>query len=71
MQKKLGFGIIGCGIIADFHANAIYECENDAELIGVCDVVFDAAEKFAHRHGTKAYRSLAPSISSFACISSL
>lgn len=55
MQKKLGFGIIGCGIIADFHANAIYECENDAELIGVCDVVFDAAEKFAHRHGTKAF----------------
>jgi len=55
MQKKLGFGIIGCGIIADFHANAIYECGYDAELIGVCDVVFDAAEKFAHRHGTKAF----------------
>ncbi len=55
MQKKLGFGIIGCGIIADFHANAIHECVADAELIGVCDVVFDAAEKFAHRHGTHAF----------------
>lgn len=55
MHKKLGFGIIGCGIIADFHANAVHECGSEADLIGVCDVVFDAAEKFAHRHETKAF----------------
>lgn len=55
MQKKLGFGIIGCGIIADFHANAIHECFESATLVGVCDVVFDAAEKFAHRHNTSAF----------------
>ncbi|MBQ3230252.1 MAG: Gfo/Idh/MocA family oxidoreductase [Clostridia bacterium] len=57
MSEKLGFGIIGCGIIADFHANALKELGNEAELIGVCDVVFDAAEKFAKRHGTKAFPS--------------
>ena len=57
MQKKLGFGIIGCGIIADFHANAIHECIGEAELVGVCDVVFDAAEKFAHRHRTNAFKN--------------
>ena len=57
MQKKLGFGIIGCGIIADFHANAIHECFAEAELVGVCDVVFDAAEKFAHRHRTSAFKN--------------
>lgn len=57
MEKKLGFGIIGCGIIADFHANAIHELSADAELIGVCDVVYDAAEKFAHRHSTNAFKN--------------
>lgn len=56
MKTKLGFGVIGCGIIADFHANAIHECADDAELVGVCDVVFDAAEKFAHRHRTIAFK---------------
>ena len=63
MQKKLGFGIIGCGIIADFHANAIHECVADAELVGVCDVVFDAAEKFATRHRTKAFKDEAELLS--------
>ncbi len=56
-MKKYGFGIIGCGVIADFHANAILELSADAVLIGVCDVVYDAAEKFARRHGTKAFRN--------------
>ncbi len=63
MQKKLGFGIIGCGIIADFHANAIHECIADADLVGVCDVVFDAAEKFATRHRTKAFKDEAELLS--------
>ena len=57
MKNRLGFGIIGCGIIADFHANAIHECIGDAELVGVCDVVYDAAEKFAHRHCTNAFKN--------------
>ncbi len=57
MEKKLGFGIIGCGVIADFHANALHELSNDSQLLGVCDVVYDAAEKFAKRHNTKAYQN--------------
>ena len=57
MNKKFGFGIIGCGIIADFHANAIHECSEHADFIGVCDVVADAAEKFAKRHNTHAFKS--------------
>ncbi|MFR5865238.1 MAG: hypothetical protein ACLUFV_08800 [Acutalibacteraceae bacterium] len=31
--RKLGFGIIGCGVIADFHANALFELAADAEII--------------------------------------
>lgn len=56
--RKIGFGIIGCGVIADFHANALLEISSEAELIGVADVVYDAAEKFANRHGVKAFRSV-------------
>ncbi len=55
MQKKFGFGIIGCGVIADFHVNAIRACGDDAELIGVCDVVYASAERFAAKHNTKAF----------------
>ena len=54
-NKKLGFGIIGCGVIADFHANALFELSDSAEIIGVADVNYDAAEKFANRHGIKAF----------------
>ncbi len=53
----IGFGIIGCGVIADFHANAIAELAGEARLVGVCDVMFDAAEKFAGRHGTVAFKT--------------
>lgn len=57
-RQKLGFGIIGCGTIADFHANALLQLSSDAELLGVCDTVYDAAAKFALRHGTRAYSSV-------------
>lgn len=53
--KKLGFGIIGCGVIADFHANALFELSGDADLLGVADVNYDAAEKFANRHRIRPY----------------
>ncbi len=57
--SKLGFGIIGCGVIADFHANALFELSADAEIVGVADVNYDAAEKFANRHRIRAYPDVA------------
>ena len=35
MDKVLKIGIIGCGVIADFHANALFELAADAEIAGV------------------------------------
>ncbi len=58
MRKRIRFGIIGCGVIADFHANALLDIPNEAELVGVTDIVYDAAEKFSNRHGIKAFASL-------------
>ena len=57
--RKLGFGIIGCGVIADVHANALFELSADAEIVGVADVNYDAAEKFANRHRIRAYPDVA------------
>lgn len=50
----IGFGIIGCGMISNFHARAIADTAG-AELIGVADRIPEAAEKFAATHGCQGY----------------
>ncbi len=55
-MKKMGFGIIGCGMIANFHAKAIREA--GGELIGCFDQVPAAAERLAKEYGCQAYSTL-------------
>jgi len=52
-----GFGVIGCGMIADFHARAIDDVES-AELVACFDMVSDAADRLAEKTGAKAYHDL-------------
>jgi len=52
-----GFGIIGCGMIARFHAKAIADVP-DAELIGCFNRSAPAAEKFAAETGCRCYTKL-------------
>lgn len=54
---SLGFGIIGCGMISNFHAKAIADLE-DAELVACFDVTPEAAERLASETGCKAYADL-------------
>ena len=56
MKKVINFGILGCGGIADFHADAIGTIEN-AELIGAADNMIEYATKFAEKRNIKAYQS--------------
>ncbi len=56
MKKTYGFAIIGCGAIANIHAEAIKSIEN-AVLVGVCDYSFAAAQSFAKKNNCKAYNS--------------
>ncbi len=42
--EKLGWGIIGCGVIAPFHAQAVAQAAN-AELRAVYDIVEEKAQK--------------------------
>lgn len=53
-MKIWKFGIVGAGLIADFHAKAINEMPN-AKLIAVCDVLKDKAEKMAQQYNCSAY----------------
>ncbi|MGG2199818.1 Gfo/Idh/MocA family protein [Paenibacillus validus] len=51
------FAIVGCGVIAEIHANAIQEVE-EAELIAVCETEVEKGQKFADKHGGKLYTQL-------------
>ncbi len=52
-----GFGIIGCGMIAEFHARAIDDVDG-AELAACYDTVPAAADRLAEKTGCRAYHDL-------------
>ena len=52
-----GFGIIGCGMIANFHAKAIASLRN-AKLVACYDTIPAAADRLAAQTGCKAYYDL-------------
>lgn len=56
-SAPLRFGIIGAGMIAEFHARAIAAMA-DAELVAVQARRGEAAEAFAQRHGCTAFGDL-------------
>lgn len=51
-NRILRFGIVGCGRIAQRHAEHIKKV---GELVAVCDVVAEKADELASLHGAKAY----------------
>ena len=52
-----GIGIVGCGMIADFHARAIADIRG-ASVVACCDTVPAAAKRFARSVGCNAYGDL-------------
>ena len=56
-DNKICFGIIGCGLIANWHANAINAIEG-AELIGVVDSYKQGAIDFADKYKVKVFETL-------------
>jgi predicted dehydrogenase len=55
-MKTWNFGIVGTGLIADFHAKSIADIPN-AKLTGCCDVVQDKANKLAKENDACAFES--------------
>ncbi|HMH32417.1 MAG TPA: Gfo/Idh/MocA family oxidoreductase [Puia sp.] len=56
MSDLLRFGIIGCGRIAQRHAEHIHK---KGKLVAVCDVVPEKADQLAKQYGARAYYSVA------------
>jgi len=54
MTKKYGFGIIGCGMISEFHAASIKDLPN-GRIVAAADSVEERAQAFARKHGCDAY----------------
>jgi len=54
-MKTWNFGIVGAGLIADFHARAIKDIAN-ARLIGCCDKLPDRARKLADKFGVRTFK---------------
>ena len=54
MSKTWRFGIVGAGLIADFHARAICDIAN-AELTGFCDGGSGRAKALAEKHGARVF----------------
>ena len=57
MTKPIGFGILGSGLIAPFHAKAVRDTKG-GKLIAVCDMAKARADKLAAEFNVKAYYSL-------------
>jgi predicted dehydrogenase len=55
MKNKIKFAIVGCGRIAQRHAEHI---TNFGELTAVCDIVYDKAETLGKEYAVKTYRSI-------------
>jgi len=56
-MSERGFGIVGCGMISEFHAEAIKAIPG-ARLLAAFDAVPGKAEALAAKHGARACRSL-------------
>jgi len=56
-MDKLRFGLVGCGRIAEKHADILKNHLPNAELVAVCDTIKDKSLKIGQKYGVKHYSS--------------
>jgi UDP-N-acetyl-2-amino-2-deoxyglucuronate dehydrogenase len=56
-RRRFGFGIIGCGMIAKFHAQAIAD-QSQGRLVGCHSRSAKSADRFSAEHGCRGYHDL-------------
>jgi predicted dehydrogenase len=54
-EGKIGFGVIGLGMISRYHVKGLVEANDCVRVAAVCDTVPGVAEKVAAEIGAKAY----------------
>ncbi len=57
MAQTIGFGILGAGLVAPFHARSLKESEG-GRLVAFCDVDRARADRLAAEYGVRAYYEL-------------
>ena len=57
MADTFGFGLLGAGLVAPFHAKAI-QASQGGRLVALCDMNRERADKMAAEYGVQAYYSL-------------
>ncbi len=55
-MKTWNFGVVGSGLIADFHARAIGDIDN-AKFVGCCDKIPERAAALAEKYDAKAFET--------------
>ncbi|MBL7154256.1 MAG: Gfo/Idh/MocA family oxidoreductase [Phycisphaerae bacterium] len=55
-MKTWNFGVVGSGLIADFHARAIGDLDN-AKFVGCCDKIPERAAALAEKYDAKAFET--------------
>jgi UDP-N-acetyl-2-amino-2-deoxyglucuronate dehydrogenase len=56
-MSKVRFGIVGCGVIHEWHATVLQNLRDQAELVGVFDIVPERTAASAAKWGVHAYAS--------------
>lgn len=51
MSDSIGYGIVGCGVIAPWHAEPLRDQVRGARLVACCDEVPERAQAFAEKYG--------------------
>lgn len=54
---SIGIGMVGCGMIANFHAKALADAKG-AHLVGAASLSLEATQKFAAKNDCKAYATI-------------
>lgn len=57
-ERRIRFGLVGCGRIAKNHFSALKQHEAYCELAGVCDIKNDALEEAVSITGARPYKNL-------------
>jgi UDP-N-acetyl-2-amino-2-deoxyglucuronate dehydrogenase len=57
VARELGFGLLGAGLIAPFHAKSLRDCRG-ARLVAICDANRERADKLAAAFPAKVYTDL-------------
>ncbi len=54
-MSKLKVGVVGCGSIAKFRHLPEYAMNDQVEIVAVCDIVEERANKMVEEYGGKAF----------------